>query len=307
MSKDVQPIVFDCESAYEVWKALRDEHESQNLDKVANIRLIYDTLAYIEGTPMRDHINKLKILREQLGAMGDVISPTSPAMRMLRLLPPSWDGVSCQVLRASEPTIIKVKDRLLAEEQSRKTQLAFSNSGNASALAASILRDPSTIHALMSSSQFGSVFLNPNNAALPSNAGRKIMPSTPGSSTTKSNNLPCRSKLRFPDLTCTNPNCGKRGHTIDRCWRKGGSHKGRGPKSVRGQETQPNSDTASNPLPKAKPVDADSTASYAVALVSASHLIGKSSNNMWIPDSGASNHISPYKELFTAYRKFDFP
>jgi hypothetical protein len=60
--------------------------------------------------------------------MGNVISETSHVLRLLRFLPLSWDGV-CQVLQASQPTVAKVKDQLLAEEEARKTAMAFANAG----------------------------------------------------------------------------------------------------------------------------------------------------------------------------------
>jgi hypothetical protein len=97
LSKDVQPIVYDCKTAFDVWKVLKNEFESTNLDKVANYRYTYDTLVYIEGMPMRDHINKLIVLCEQLDAMGDKIPDTSHALHLLHHLPSTWDGI-CQVL-----------------------------------------------------------------------------------------------------------------------------------------------------------------------------------------------------------------
>jgi len=83
LSKEVQPIAHDYTTSAEVWRALRNEFESSNLDKVANVRYTYDTMAYVEGSGMREHLNHLKILREQLGAMGDQIGDTSHALRML--------------------------------------------------------------------------------------------------------------------------------------------------------------------------------------------------------------------------------
>jgi hypothetical protein len=240
ISKDVQPIVYDCKTSAEVWSALKDEFESKNLDKLANVRLVYDTLAFVEGTPMRDHINKLKILRERLAAMGDEISDLSHALRLIRLLPPTWEAVG-QVLRANEPTVAKVKDRLLAEEQYRKTSITFANAGNASALLASI-PDPATrsqLQALLAT-QFGSVLLNPGHAM--------NSPGTATSSVSK-NGVPLAhsnqyqsNKLRNPNLTCSNPNCGRQGHTIESCWAKGGHREGKGPKQSNGARANSNSD-----------------------------------------------------------------
>jgi len=221
VSKDVQPTVYNCKTSVEVWNALKDEFESKNLDKIVISRNTYDHLAYIEGTPMRDYINRLNILREQLVSMGDKITDTSHALRLICLLPPSWEGV-CQVLHATAPTVSRVKDRLMAEEQARKTASGFANSGGASALAAA-LQDPNMLANLnaLITTHFGSVQLKPG------------VPSLPGGSTRskRDNSDQNMRKLRRPDLQCTNPHCLKKGHTINRCWAKGGGQEGRGPKN----------------------------------------------------------------------------
>jgi gag-polypeptide of LTR copia-type len=247
---------------------------------------------------MRDHINRMKILREQLGAMGDVIPDTSHAMRLLRHLPPSWDGV-CQVLRASQPTVTKVKDRLLAEEQARKTQLAFTNAGNAQALTA--VTDPAValanLQALISS-QFGSILLNPlsttdRNAYNPTPKTRNLNPSQP------------TLKLRNPNLQCVNPNCMKKGHTMEKCWAKGGGMEGKGPRNKRRLDKGTRSN---DPVTEVKLSDTDLT-SEATAWValqsnhSALHLAATD----WTVDSGATTHISPFRDLFATYHQFQYP
>ena len=52
LSEDIQPSVFSCTTSSAVWNTLHEEYESSNLDKIANIRLIYDTVAFVEGTAM---------------------------------------------------------------------------------------------------------------------------------------------------------------------------------------------------------------------------------------------------------------
>jgi hypothetical protein len=301
LSKEVQPIVYDCSTAAEVWKALRDEFESSNLDKVANVRYTYDTLAYIEGSGMRDHINKLKILRERLGAMGDTISDTSHALRMLRLLPPSWDGV-CQVLRASQPTVARVKDRLLAEEEARKTAMAYANAGTATALL-SALKDPqqaASIQALIST-QFGSILLN--------DGGR----TTNG---TRQANGQKQSKLKSPHLNCTN--CGKRGHTKERCWAKGGGHEGRGPR-VKRKDSESNSGkdrataTSGSAITEVNLADYPELVEANIAEVSSDSAFladfnrKKPSPHEWVLDSGATTHITPHRSMFYKYNEFPNP
>ncbi len=121
ITADVQPLVFDCIDAASTWKALLDEYESKNLDKISALRLEYDTTAYIEGTSLRAHFSRLDVLRSRLGAMGDGISDASHAMRLCRLLPSSWDGVT-QICRAMKQDSRSVKERLLAEEIHRKSE-----------------------------------------------------------------------------------------------------------------------------------------------------------------------------------------
>jgi hypothetical protein len=52
------------------------------------------------------------------------------------------------------------------------------------------------------------------------------------------------SKSSKDDLLCTNTNCGRRGHTIDQCWEKGGKKEGQAPewwkKSSKGKKASAN-------------------------------------------------------------------
>src|ERR1700744_2552763 len=305
LSPEVQPIVHDADTSADVWQALKDEYESDNLDRVANVREVYDHLAYIEGTPMRDHINKLKILREQLSAMGDAIPETSHAIRMLRLLPPSWDGVA-QVLRTTQPTIKRVKDRLLAEEQARKTAAALTSCSSASALM-STLRDPSAlvnVKALLAS-PFGTLLMN------------QASGNTTEAAKSSGNDKTRQSKLRNPNLQCSNTNCGRKGHTIERCWAKGGGQEGKGPRSkIKSNKVQEsNGQIISGNLAKGdrdkfatKSPKTEETVSIAVTDVAwIASTVDKSTfsfNIDWIIDSAASTHVTPNKELFESY--FDF-
>jgi transposase InsO family protein len=296
LSREVQPIVFNCNTSKEVWQALRDEYESSNLDKIANVRYLYDTLAYVEGSGMRNHINRLMILREQLGAMGDKIPDTSHAMRLIRLLPPSWEGL-CVVLRGSMPTVARVKASLLAEEESRKTVLSYAYAGSATALLSALpnpqsLPTPPTaaLHAtpdpqLMANlqalitTQFGSLLLN---SAKPNDQSRR------------------KSNLKNPHLKCDN--CKKKGHTKDRCWAKGGGQEGKGPKSKRGDDSTSNADPS-----LAEANLADFEWSGARALVAEIACGEKPRTNEWILDSGATTHIVPFRSIFSSYHKFQSP
>ena len=62
--------------------------------------------------------------------------------------------------------ITKVQDRLLAKEQARKTQEAFTNAGNAQALTAALSKtlNPNVLASfqVLITTQFGSLSLNPS-------------------------------------------------------------------------------------------------------------------------------------------------
>jgi transposase InsO family protein len=309
LSKEVQPIVYEFSTtSAEVWKALRNEYESSNLDKVANVRHSYDILAYVEGSGMRDHINKLNILREQLGAMGDAISDTSHALRLLRFLPPSWDGV-CQVLRASQPTVAKVKDRLLAEEEARKTAMAFANAGTASALL-SVLHPQQIagLQALMTT-QFGRVTLN--DATGNYNGGQRANQKTNGQTRER------QSKLKNPHLNCRN--CGKKGHTKERCWARGGGLEGKGPKPLRVNSVAnsgehhatatSNSSTAEINLAEYPEIVEANIAELSdiSANIAVSPNLVTGNTQEWILDSGASVHLTPLRSIFSKYVRFNNP
>jgi hypothetical protein len=153
---------------------------------------------------------------------GDVISDTTHALRLLRFLPLSWDGV-CQVLWASQPTVAKVKDQLLAEEEARKTAVAFANAGMASALLLMLQPQQLTgLQALMTT-QFGWITLN--DTANNHNSGQGANQKANGQVREQ------QSKLKNPHLSCCK--CGKRGHTKEHCWGKGGGLKGKVPKPLR--------------------------------------------------------------------------
>ena len=277
LTKEVQPIVYNCKMSAEAWKALKDEYESKNLDKVANLPLQYDTQVFIEGTSMQEHLNTLKIYQERLKAMGDKISDTSHALRMLHLLPASWDGV-CSILWASKPTVSAVKDRLIAEEEVRKTVLAYMNAGTAMALTSG-LRDSNfrvNLEAFITT-QFGSIQLTDmkNNSDL--NNRIKTRPT----------------KVKNPHLQCTNPNYKKKDHTIEKCWAKGGGQEGKGPKSKRVNTGHSNTpDRTANEVREANLADFPDLVADASAFMAKSSKM-KPRDDIWIIDSGATTHITP--------------
>ena len=124
---------------------------------------------------------------------------------------------------------------------------------------------------------------------------------------------------------CTNPKCGKVGHTIQNCWAEGGGAEGKGPKSKSGTKSTDKSGDAKPSEAKAKIAqieeisvlfsrienaelvtsiqkhDDDDVISFAAKEVR------KLSSSAWILDSGASRHVTNDRNALTTYTKLVTP
>jgi hypothetical protein len=193
---------------------------------------------------------------------------------------------------------------LLAEEQACKTQEAFINAGSAQALTAALTRnlDPAAAAAFQAliTTQFGSLSLNPSATS-----------QTQGSGQSKGSKGQRTSKLRNPELKCTNPNCLKKGHTIQRCWAKGGGQEGKGPKNRNpnsGKSESQAPESANSASAEAMIAELDESAAVDTAWIATTHVqLAKSPKNVWLIDSGTSTHITPHKELFATYHPLPRP
>jgi hypothetical protein len=126
-----------------------------------------------------------------------------------------------------------------------------------------------------------------------------------------------KSKSSKDDVLCTNSNCGRRGHTKDQCWEKGGGKEGQAPewwKKIKGNKVSAN--VAEN-----KSAERDDPENYAMlvfdvpeeptALVCTSDFHSEAhstSNDIGsILDSGASRHFSPDRPKFLNYQELINP
>jgi hypothetical protein len=107
-------------------------------------------------------------------------------------------------------------------------------------------------------------------------------------------------KLKNLNLLCTN--CHKKGHTVDRCWAKGGGQEGKGPKNCNSSgkmDDNKNAKDKSTDVLEIKSVEANLakmdpsiTKTYAwVAKSKKPSEIKKTTD--WVLDSGATTHICP--------------
>ena len=125
-----------------------------------------------------------------------------------------------------------------------------------------------------------------------------------------------KEKSNKSDVLCTNtPNCGRRGHTKDQCWEKGGGKEGQAPdwwKKI-AKDKKPSANSAETEVKeKDEPDDYAMLATIILndeaALICTSYFRSEahsvSNISGIIIDSGASRHFSPDRSKFLNYKEF---
>jgi hypothetical protein len=145
--------------------------------------------------------------------------------------------------------------------------------------------------------------INKSNAAMMASASK---PKGKGKDKEKSNKS---------DVLCTNtPNCGRRGHTKDQCWEKGGGKEGQAPDwwKKKAKDKKASANSAENETKeKDEPDDYAMLATIpddeaAITCTSDFHSEAHTVSNKSriIIDSGASRHFSPDRSKFLNYEEF---
>ena len=92
---------------------------------------------------------------------------------------------------------------------------------------------------------------------------------------------------------CSNPKCGKLGHKVEDCWKEGGGKEGQGPR----QKERVTEDKDKKNVQGKAAVEKKDNASHAFTATT-KIFAACQTNRLEIFDSGASAHISPYKNSF---------
>ena len=113
------------------------------------------------------------------------------------------------------------------------------------------------------------------------------------------------------------PNCKRPGHTIDKCWRKGGGAEGTGPKWYnerdKSKDKEPKAKVAATEEEEPVTVEAlvarvdESDEGEVVYVTSKIENSRRGNSDNWILDSGASRHISNQRKSFKEYRTLTKP
>ena len=100
---------------------------------------------------------------------------------------------------------------------------------------------------------------------------------------------------------CSNPKCGKSGHTIDKCWAKGGGKEGQGPK-------QREKGSKHKGKEKAKTADSMTNQNITMFMAHVANVAEEgNATTSWVVDSGVSSHMSAHRSLFQSYEILHTP
>ncbi|OWZ03129.1 Copia protein [Phytophthora megakarya] len=115
------PLVRSAKDAYEAWSRLEGYFEKKSLANKLFLRRRFFTTMMAEGDDVLEHINKIKTLAEQLGAVGAPVSEDDLVITLLSSLSETYQFlITALELRADSLTWELVTARLLHEDMKRK-------------------------------------------------------------------------------------------------------------------------------------------------------------------------------------------
>ena len=264
-----------------VWKKVSSIHADRGSLYEANLLVQLQNTRYIEKESMREHIAKMNELRERLAEMNAPISDESfvSYLRTSLSLTPSFRTLFTTLSTTARQTGKKLTPAdVIWHLTEESTSVEIEDS------------------------------INKSNAAMMASTSKDSKPKE-GKRKGKD-----KSKSSKDDILCTNtPNCGRRGHTKDQCWEKGGGKEGQAPdwwkkKNSKGDKNNANSAEDKSDEPEDYAMFASTLPDDDTALVCTSdfreevHTVSHQSGI--IIDSGASRHFSPDRSKFLNYEEF---
>ena len=118
-------LVMGCETASEAWQQLVDRYEQPTMQNIILRERKYRDCRMNEGDSMQEHINKHKMLIQDLAAVGSHVPEQRQVMELILSLPPSYDPLVNSLQLVQEGLTMKLlTGQLLLEEQKRKERNA---------------------------------------------------------------------------------------------------------------------------------------------------------------------------------------
>ena len=117
-------LVMDCETSTEARQALVDRYEQPTNQNVILHEKKYRNCK-MNGDSVQEHINKQKMLVQDLAAIGSHVPEDRQVMELILSLPPSYDSLVNSLQSVQEGLAMKLlTTQLLLEEQKRKERNA---------------------------------------------------------------------------------------------------------------------------------------------------------------------------------------
>jgi len=114
-------LVMGCETAHEAWQELVERYEQPTMQNTILHERKYRECKMNEGDSMQEHINKHKMLVQDLAAIGSTVPEERQVMELVLSLPPSYDSLVNSLQLVQEGLTMKLlTSQLLLEEQKRK-------------------------------------------------------------------------------------------------------------------------------------------------------------------------------------------
>ena len=114
-------IVLGCDTVQDAWQALVDRYEQPTMQNIVLHERKYRSCIMNEGDSMQAHIDKHKLLVQDLAAIGSPVPEDRQVMELILSLPQSYDSlVNSLQLVQNGLTMKLLTSQLLLEEQKRK-------------------------------------------------------------------------------------------------------------------------------------------------------------------------------------------
>ena len=265
--------------AASVWKEVSSIHADKGSLYEANLLVQLQNARYTEKESMREHIGKMTEIRERLAEMNAPISDESfvSYLRTSLSLAPSFRNLFTTLSTTARQTGKKLTaSDVIWHLTEEATSVEIEDN------------------------------INKLNAAMMASTSKPKEEKGKGKS---------KSKSSKDEIICTNtPNCGRKGHTKDQCWEKGGGKEGQAPdwwkKKTKGKTSANVAENKS--AEKDEPEDFAMLASTfpdddtALTCTSDFQFEAHAASNQCgiIIDSGASRHFSPNHSKFLNYQEF---
>lgn len=111
-----------CNGGKEAWAALKSHHQQSTVGARLRVQSQFLTLKMLPGGSVREHLDRIMELADQLGEMDEAVDEAFVCTKMLTSLPPEYEGLVTAIgaWTSDRLTIAAVKAKLVEEWEKKK-------------------------------------------------------------------------------------------------------------------------------------------------------------------------------------------